>query len=260
MSLPNSVAAILDARPELFVRRAGIGRALERHHHPRMQVRKQRFHGVEDEAQIGLAIFVQRGRDAENKCIHFPAREKSVVGSKPRSVAPLIAFGRNMLDVGNPRAKRVDLGSVDIEANDLVANLAIPKHQWQANVAEAHDADLGCLPVQLIDQLSIHVRTPMVWQDDPLQGEPHKVLTWDDREKPRNRPHCTRRRTIRLRYYRPNDDCASTTATTARAETRGRLGGTEQIDDFEGGAPVTVLGNFSSADIVGAAPQSVPAV
>jgi hypothetical protein len=56
-----------------------------------------------------------------------------------------------MLDVGIARLKRVNLGLVDVEPNHFVADFAIPKHQGQADIAQAHDAD-SCAPaVQLFD-------------------------------------------------------------------------------------------------------------
>ena len=61
-----------------------------------------------------------------------------------------------MLDVRVSCAKRVDLALIDIEANDFVTDLAISKHQRQADIAQPDNSDFGCLPVELIDQFGIH--------------------------------------------------------------------------------------------------------
>jgi hypothetical protein len=51
--------------------------------------------------------------------------------------------GGDVFDVSLTGVELVDLGGVDVEAEDGVAVLGVAQHQGQTDVAEAEDADLG---------------------------------------------------------------------------------------------------------------------
>ncbi len=53
-----------------------------------------------------------------------------------------------MFDVTLAGVELLDLGGVDVEAEDGVADLGVAQHERQADVAEAKDADLGLFGVE----------------------------------------------------------------------------------------------------------------
>ncbi len=50
-----------------------------------------------------------------------------------------------MFDVAVAGVELLDLGGVDVKAEDGVADLGVAQHQGQTDVAQAEDADLGLL-------------------------------------------------------------------------------------------------------------------
>src|ERR1700733_2818111 len=103
-----------------------------------MQMRQQRFDGIENETQIRLAVFIEWRRHTENKRVDFGGTGKIRGWVEAASNSGLDARRRNMLDVGFSGSKRVDLDLIDIETDDLVSDLAIAKHQRQPDIAEPH--------------------------------------------------------------------------------------------------------------------------
>src|SRR6266404_5523606 len=116
-----------------------------------MQVRQQRFDGIENEAQIRLAVFVERGRDTENKRVDFGCAGKIGGGVKATPDSCLDARRWNMLDVGFPCMESVNLGLIYIEADDFITDFAIAKHKRETDVAEPHNSYRCRLAVELVD-------------------------------------------------------------------------------------------------------------
>ena len=56
--------------------------------------------------------------------------------------------------------KGVNLGLIDIETDDLIADLAVAKHERQANVAEPDDSYRRRLTVESVDQFRVHLKRP----------------------------------------------------------------------------------------------------
>src|ERR1700721_1487207 len=101
-------------------------------------MRQQRFDGIENETQIGFAVFIERSRHTENKRIDFGRAGKIRGWVKAAFDSGLDARRCDMFDIGLSRPKRVDLDLIDIETDNLVSDLAIAKHQRQATNAEPH--------------------------------------------------------------------------------------------------------------------------
>jgi hypothetical protein len=116
-----------------------------------VQMRQQRFDGIENETQIRFAVLIEWSRHTENKRIDFGGAGKIRGWVEAASDGILDARWCDMLDVGFSRPERVDLDLIDIETDNLVPDLAIAKHQRQPDIAEPHNSYRRRLAVELRD-------------------------------------------------------------------------------------------------------------
>ena len=62
-----------------------------------------------------------------------------------------------MFDIGMPLAKRVYLGLVDVEADNVVADFAVTEHKRKTDIPQTDDTDRCGLPIQFGDQFRMYV-------------------------------------------------------------------------------------------------------
>ena len=138
--LAGAQAGLLEQRNEVFPRRAGEGRRLE---HDELTLRDhagQRARGVQQRAEVGLAVARQRGRDADEDRLRLvqldePRREHAAVQDRAEALL------RDVLDVRPAVAQRGDLGLVDVDADHVDAGLGEADGQRQPDVAHPDDPD-----------------------------------------------------------------------------------------------------------------------
>ena len=116
-----------------------------------MQGRRERIHGIEHETEIRLAVFAERGRNTENQRVDIGGTREVRGRREPPACAFPDFFGRNVLDIGFAALQTLDLGLIDIKADDAVPHLAITQHQGQSDIAEPDDADDSLFRIELVD-------------------------------------------------------------------------------------------------------------
>ena len=75
-----------------------------------------------------------------------------------------------MLDVGFAFVEFVDFGFVDVEAQNLITDVHIAEHQWQADVAQADDADFGGFICKFLNGNIFHDKSHVM-----EKGVPHSA-------------------------------------------------------------------------------------
>ncbi len=106
-------------------------------------MRRDGMRRVGDVAEVGLVIFVERRRDADDNRIHgadlrIVGRGFEAVGFGGRDL-----LGRNTDNIGAAAREGVDLSLIDIEPGDGKFLLAVEQRQWQSDVAKSDDPHLG---------------------------------------------------------------------------------------------------------------------
>src|SRR5690606_19966582 len=111
-------AALLDAWLELFLGRAGVGRAFQRDELSGSQMRQERLEAAGDETEIGFPRRGERRRYADDQRVGFGYATYVRRGLK----APAAGGGDggigNMQEVAFPGSDRRRLGGVDVEADN----------------------------------------------------------------------------------------------------------------------------------------------
>ena len=137
---PRGQARLLQQRQQALARRAGVGRRLEHDELAGLQHPRQGAAGVQQRAEVGLAVGGQRGRHADEHRLGVGELGRAR-GRMDALQARLQALGRDVLDVGAPVTQRLDLARVDVEADDVPARLGERDGERQTDVAESDDAD-----------------------------------------------------------------------------------------------------------------------
>ena len=122
---------------------------------PRPQTRCDLLGRRDDEGEVRLEVRRQRGRHADEQRIGL--RQASEVGGRAQQA--LIdeladAACRNVLEIAFAAVDGVRLGGVDVEAQDLEADLAGRHANGQADVAETDHAHERRLVLELFLQLA----------------------------------------------------------------------------------------------------------
>ena len=125
--LADLEAPLLDRAGDHFVRRARIGRALQRDQLALAQVRRDRSHGGFDEAEVGLSILIQGCWHANDQRIALGCSAE-VAGGNKASLADLgdLAVG-NVLDRALGAVQFIDtllgdMGAIWMNRRDAEAN------------------------------------------------------------------------------------------------------------------------------------------
>src|SRR5437588_6071564 len=108
-----------------------------------MHIRPQRLGSLYDVAQIGLVVFIEGSRNADDHRVHLGYAAEIVGGGKSDAQRLPHFFRLDALNVGAAGIQSVDLLAIDVEAGDDQSLAAIEQHQRQADVAQPDDADLG---------------------------------------------------------------------------------------------------------------------
>src|SRR5690606_3508273 len=134
----------------LFFGSARIGGTFQRDHLPRPQIRFERIRGVDHEAHVRLAIFVQGCRNAENHRITLADAAEIGRCFEPAFSCGRYLFGRNMLDIAFSRIQLAYLALVNINPQNAKADGVIAKHQRKSYVSQAYDANQRFLLLELL--------------------------------------------------------------------------------------------------------------
>jgi hypothetical protein len=137
---------LLEQGDQALARGAGVGRRLEDHELAGLEDTGQRAGGVHERAEVGLAVAGQRCGDRDQDRLRA-----GQVGIASRGLDALRRGGDarvgDILDVGAPRAQRLDLARLEVDAHHLDALLGEGDGEREADVAEADDADGHGRPV-----------------------------------------------------------------------------------------------------------------
>ena len=106
-----------------------------------------------DKAEIGLVIFIERGRNANNNGVHFG--DLRIVGGRGKSLSLrcLDFFGRNSINVGTALGQARHFAGVDVETSHTELLFAVQQGQRKADVPEADDAHTSLALAYLIHEL-----------------------------------------------------------------------------------------------------------
>ena len=124
----------------MFPCRAGEGRRLEHDELALGDHAGERARGVQQRAEVGLAVARQRRRDADEDRLGLVQLDEAR-GERAALEHRAEALGRDVLDVRAALAQRGDLRLVDVDADHVDAGLGEADRQRQPDVAHAHDAD-----------------------------------------------------------------------------------------------------------------------
>ena len=119
-------------------------------------MRHDRLDGVEDIAQVGLPMFVERCRYTQDKCVSLRCKAEIRSGAETRRQSVGDRVAADMFDIAAPLGQRVYFVLINIKADDLVSDLRESKHQGKPDIAETHDADDRLAVIELLDQLFFH--------------------------------------------------------------------------------------------------------
>ena len=143
--------AFFHARQQLFFGCARIGGGFQRQDLAGAQIRFHRVGGVDDETHVRFAVFVQRGRHAQNHGFHFADAGEVGGGLETGGAGGGDFVGRDVFDIGFAVVQFIDLFGVDVETQHLEAGFGVAQHQRQADVAQADDADCGGFVAEFAD-------------------------------------------------------------------------------------------------------------
>ena len=135
-------AALLERGLHHFVGRPWIGRRLQDHELPGLEVRLDRIHRLDDVGEIGVLGLAQRRGHADVDRVHV--LELRQVGRCPEPAGVDAVLDVLRLDVEDVAPTRVDfrhLRLVHVEAGDVEALFRKFHGERQADVAEADHAD-----------------------------------------------------------------------------------------------------------------------
>ena len=108
-----------------------------------MQVRRDGTRGILYITQVRLAALVEGRGDADEDCVHFA--KASEIGCRIEMLCIDVSsdfFGGNVLDVGLAGIQLFNLGLIEIESRDVLADVGKPERERKSHVAAADDSDL----------------------------------------------------------------------------------------------------------------------
>src|SRR5512133_3461354 len=105
-------------------------------------MRRDVFGCAGDVTHVGLAILVERRRNADDDRVHLGNAGEIGGRREPMRARSLDLFGLDSNDVGAAGVDRVDFALVDIEPSDGKLLLTEQQGEWQADVTKAYNADL----------------------------------------------------------------------------------------------------------------------
>ena len=120
--------------------RAGEGRGLEDDELAAGDHAGEGAGGVQQRAEVRLAVARQRRRDADEDRLRLVELDEAV-GEHAALEHGAEALGGDVLDVGAALAQRGDLVLVDVDADDVEPGLGEADGQWQPDVAQSDDSD-----------------------------------------------------------------------------------------------------------------------
>ncbi|MNT22097.1 hypothetical protein D3C72_1574690 [compost metagenome] len=98
-------------------------------------------------------MLAQRRRHAQDQRVAFACAAEVGGGFEAGFTGPRNAALGDVLYIALPRIELVDLQRIDIDAEHAEADSTVAKHQWQADVAEADDADDGFPVLDATDEI-----------------------------------------------------------------------------------------------------------
>jgi hypothetical protein len=141
---PDLQAGGLEQRQDLFASGSGIRGRLEGDEVAVAEALAHLAHGAQDDREIGLAVGRERSRKGDHDRVRVAhdvvvgrRRERARVDERSER------FGRHVLDVALPAADRCNALLVDIDEHDSDARFSEAAGEGQADVAGAHDGDVG---------------------------------------------------------------------------------------------------------------------
>src|SRR6185437_2488386 len=105
-------------------------------------VRRNGFSGLGNKAEIGLAIFIQRGGHADDDRVHALQLGKVESGAEALFASQWNFTSRDAVDIGGALLQSRYLTLVNIEARDWKALLGDKQSKRQTHITQANDPDL----------------------------------------------------------------------------------------------------------------------
>ena len=124
----------------MLARRAGEGRGLEDDELAARDHAGEGAGGVQERAEVRLAVARQRRRDADEDRLRLVQLDEAIGEAAVLEHGPE-ALGGDVLDVGVALAQPGDLGLVDVDADDVEPGFGEADGQWQPDVAQSDDSD-----------------------------------------------------------------------------------------------------------------------
>ena len=140
-------AAFLENRQDEFFGGAGIGGAFENDELAALEIRRDGQRCLFDVAEVGFAALVKRSGNADQNRVHVA--QAGEVGSGVEMFRVHVGFDffrGNVLDVGLAGVQLIDLGFIEVEARDALADVCKPECERKSHVAAADDANFDALP------------------------------------------------------------------------------------------------------------------
>ena len=132
-------ARLLEHGQQPLARGARVRRGLEHDELPRPQHPREGLGGVDQRAEVGLAVDGQRRRDAQQHRVGV--RQRPHPRGRFEQVAdPLQLSARNVLDVGLSGLQHGHLAGVDVHGDDALTRVREGDREREADVAHADDA------------------------------------------------------------------------------------------------------------------------
>ena len=132
-------ARLLEHGQQPLARGARVRRGLEHDELPRPQHPREGLGGVDQRAEVGLAVDGQRRRDAQQHRVGV--RQRPHPRGRFEQVAdPLQLSARNVLDVGLSGLQHGHLAGVDVHGDDALTRVRKGDREREADVAHADDA------------------------------------------------------------------------------------------------------------------------
>ena len=147
----NLETPTLQTGNDLFLRRARIGGAFKRNHLAAAKMRRNLFTGIDDKAQVGFAILVERCRHADDDAVCLFDPRKVCGRSKARLAGSQDARIVDVLDGALSAVQLFDEPLRDIETENPVASLHVAKCERLTDVSKSYNANDGRLVGKLLD-------------------------------------------------------------------------------------------------------------
>ncbi|MNF79915.1 hypothetical protein D3C84_621460 [compost metagenome] len=122
-------AAFLHTRQQLFFGGAWIGGAFQRNDLTGTQVRFECVGGVDHEAHIRLAVFIQRRRHAENQSIALADTAEIGSGLEAALAGSRDFVSGDMLDIALTGVELAHLAFINVYTQHTKANSVVAQHQ-----------------------------------------------------------------------------------------------------------------------------------